>query len=151
METTKTIQSVSKEIYDNMVYSKRDNGNDYCHLKDDIQWQRDIIFQAHLERMPDDDIYDRINTILSVISNLDDDSNDDDIRDAIYEIEADCYTSDLTEWLNKDNRNVYYIEEATTEFGATDGFQILGIAQQRYIQEIGNDLINAIQEYIDNE
>lgn len=151
MTRIKTIVSVAKEIYDNMEYRKRDDKSKYCCLKDhNIQWQSDIIHESHLDRMPSDDIYDRIDDILGVISDLNEDSTEDDIRDAISTIEADCYTSDLTKWLNSDNRNVYYLDEAA-ELGVKDGFQLLACAQSVYIQEIGNALISAIQEYIDSE
>ena len=148
METTKTIQTLAKEIYNNMKYKERTNGKKYCCLKNDIEWQRDIIRESHLGRMPSDDVYDRINTILGVIYELDEEANEDDIREAIYQIEPDCYTSNLTAWLHSDNRNVYYLDEAL-EMGCTDGFALLACAQKAYIEEIANNLVNAIQEYIE--
>lgn len=150
MNKNKTIQSVAQEIYDNMTYSERVNGEKYCHLKEDIEWQKEIIFNAHLDRMPNDDIYDRINTILSVILDCNEETAIDEIRNIIYEIEPDCYTSNLTAWLNSDNRNVYYLGDALG-MGFNDGFQLLAYAQSCYIQEIGNALLDAIQEYIDEE
>ena len=148
MTTTKTIVTVAEKIYNNMEYRERTNGDKFCCLKNDVQWQRDIIREAHLDRLPNDDIYDRINTILEVISNLDNETNEDDIREALYQIEPDCYTSDLTKWLNSDNRNVYYLND-TIDLGSKDGFELLSYAQNAYIQEIGHALISAIQEYID--
>ena len=151
MEQVKTIVTVAKEIYDNMEYRERDNKEKFCCLKDNHpQWQSDIIHAAHLEYMPSDDIYDRINTILDVVSELEDDSTYNDIYDVVCGIGADCYTSDLTGWLHSDNRNVYYLNEAIS-MGCVDGFQLLALAQTVYIQEIGHALISAIKEYIDNE
>lgn len=149
MEKLKTIQSVAKEISDNIVWAKRDNGQDYCYLKKDFEWQSAIMREAHLDRLPSDDVYDRIDTILDKLSDLDEEATQDDCYEAIQEIEPDCYTSDLTKWLNSNNENVYYLGEAL-DIGINDGFQLLAYAQQLYIQEIGNNLINAIQEYIDN-
>ena len=148
MKTTKTIQTVAKEIYDNMEYKTRDNGDKYCILKNDIEWQHDIIRESHLDRLPSDDIYDRIDSILDVISELEENDTEDDIREVIYGIEPDCYTADLTKWLNSDNRNVYYLNEVL-ENGCKDGFKLLSYAQTTYIQEIGNTLVSAIQKYID--
>ena len=149
MTSTKTIVTVAKEIYDNMEYKTRDNGDKYCILKNDIEWQREIIRESHLNRFPSDDVYDRINTILSIICELADDATDDDIREAVYSIEADIYTNDLTKWLNNNNNNVYYLDDAIASACSKDGFQLLAFAQSTYIQEIGHALINAIQEYID--
>jgi len=145
----KTIVSVAKEIYDNMEYNTRNDKSRYCSLKKDVSWMSDIIREAHLDRFPSDDIYDRINTILSVIYEMDGDSVEDDIREALYTIEADIYTYDLTKWLNDNVENVYYLEEAQS-YGKLDGFRLLMTAQKIYIQEIGNALISAIVEYIDN-
>ena len=145
----KTIQTVSKEIYDNMEQkTRKDESKFYC-LKNEVQWQQDIIHESHLDRMPSDDIYDRINTILGEIYEMDVDVTEDDIRERIYEIESDVYTSDLTAWLHSDNRNVYYLDNAL-ENGVSDGFQALSYAQTCYIQEIASALVNAIQNYIES-
>lgn len=145
----KTIQQVAEVIYKNLEVNKRDNGSEYYSLKDCIEWQQDIIHAAHLDRMPSDDIYDRINTVLEVLSDLDKDATEDDVREAIYQIEPDIYSSDLTKWLNSNNNNVYYLDEAIQQ-GATDGFKLLASAQCAYIQEIASALISAIVEYIES-
>lgn len=142
----KTIQQVSREILDNMEYSKRDNDSKYCHLKEDIQWQQDIIRAVHLDRFPNDDIYDRINTILHLFVDAEIDS---DLGDLLYEIEPDIYTNDLTKWLNNHIENVFYLDEALKECEHNDSFKLLAMAQHCYIVDIGQALLTAIDKYIE--
>jgi len=144
----KTLISIVNEMLDNFEKAERTDKSIYYRTKKDVEWQKDIIFKAHLDRMPCDDIYDRIHTILCDLSDLDEKSTEDDMRYRVYEIEPDCYTFDLTSWLNSDNRNVYYLEEAL-EIDCKDGFQLLAYAQSTYIEEIGNELINGIVERLE--
>lgn len=53
------------------------------------------------------------------------------------------YTSDLTEWLNLDNRNVYYLSEAL-DMGVKDGFELLSIAYNMWQEEVFNLVVQAI-------
>ena len=144
----KKIQKVAKEIYENMEWRERENREKYCCLKNDVEWQRDIIFKAHDNRLPDDDIYSVINEVLGVLSDLSSNIEENEIYKVLYQIEPSCYTSELTGWLNRSIYNVYYLDEAIN-MGATDGFQILALAWDNFKNEIGNNLINAIEEYIE--
>lgn len=149
MESKKTIQSVAQEILDNLVTKERTDGTKFIAPENTIEWQQDIIRNAHLDRMPSDDIYERIYNILDRLSGLDDEAGEDEARDVIYEIEPDCYTSDLANWLSDNNNNVYYLTEALEQMEIKDGFQLLSAAQGLYIQEIANELINGIVKYIE--
>jgi len=146
-----TIQTIAEEMYNNFESAKRKDDTIYYRTKKDIDWQRDIVYEAHLDgdRLPNDDIYNRIDTFLSIFSGLDEDATEEDFRELIYEAEADCYTSDLTSWLNANNNNVYYLTQALEEFEAKDGLQALSIAQKQYIEEIGNGLLNGIIKHLE--
>ena len=146
----KTIQQVSKEMLDNFKQKERkDKSKFYCNKKE-IDWQKDIIYKAHLNRMPNDDMYKRIYFMLDSFANTDEDYDKDSIQETIYEIESDCYTADLTNWLHDNINNVYYLTEALEEMEIKNGFQLLQAAQQKYIQEIGTALLEAIAEYVEN-
>ena len=142
----KTIRSVAQEMLDNMEYKKRTDGSAfYCTIKV-VDWQRDIIHEAHGDKMPDDYTYEFINDALITLTEAEEGNEDD----AIYQIEPDVYTSDLTAWLHSRCDRVYYIEEAIQN-GATDGFQVLAIAQQVEKHEVANEVLNGIRKYIENE
>ncbi len=148
MEQIKTIQNIAEEMLENFTKSKKayDPEIEYWHCKKTIEWQRDIIFKAHQDQMPNDYIYEFINDALWVIS--DNEGTEEDIRENIYDIEANCYTSNLTSWLNRNNQNVYYLTEAK-ESGITDGFNLLSHAQYLCKVEIANLVLDGIIEYIE--
>ena len=55
-------------------------------------------------------------------------------------------------WLNQESpafrRGECQLTEALQEFGSNyDGFQILGLAQQQQIKEVGSALVSALMEY----
>lgn len=141
-----SINHIVKELYNNMVLDKRTDGSQFYKLKEPIQWQTDVIWKAHLDRMPDDDIYKRIYEILSTIVNCE---SIEEMEDRIIEMSPDPYTKQLTEWLNSDIKNVYYLTNAIENYEPDDGFSLLSLAQKIYIDEIGHALIRAIQEELE--
>lgn len=148
MTDKKNIGTIATEILENLEQKKRDNDGSYFYCpKKDISWQRGIIFNAHLDRMPNDDIYNRIYDILESIQDIE---TEEEAQERLYEIEPDIYTNDLTAWLNDNINNVYYLTEALEEgLDIKDGFKLLMYAQSKYIQEIGQTLIQGIIEHLE--
>ena len=75
----------------------------------------------------------------------------EEFRDSIYEYidaETSVYTSDLTEWLNDNNNNVYYLNEAIEETGEKDGFKLLQIAQSKAIEELYRNALSIIMDLV---
>ena len=148
METTKekTIASIAREMLDNMEYKTRDNGDKFASCKEQIQWQTDIIFDAHPDhRLPSDSVYDVICETLELLQDVETES---DAEERIREIEADVYTSNLSKWLADHGQNIDYLTQAIEEFGAQDGFNALSTAQYLFKQEIANAVLQGIKAYI---
>lgn len=75
--------------------------------------------------------------------------NDVLIEDALLDAidrEIDIYTSNLTEWLNQSPSHVYYLTEALEESDIKNGFQLLGFAQYRAIEEIWRGVLDLVSE-----
>lgn len=149
MKTTeKTIQSVAQEMYDNLETATRTaaaGGGKFIRNKEEIAWQKTIIHAAHGDALPDDYIYQFIRDALEVLA----DSKEGEEDEALYAIEPDVYTSDLTAWLHSSNRRTYYITEVQEEMGPiTDGFQLLGAAQQKEKQEVAQLVLEGIRKYL---
>lgn len=72
----------------------------------------------------------------------------ENVRDCI---EADVYTSDLTEWLNENNRHVYYLSEVLEEYNPEDGFVLLSAAQIKHKEEIYTVIFNMLEWYLEVE
>ena len=117
-------------------------------LKDNAPEElRESVHNAHGDRLPSDWIFDKYHSILDVISNYGEFSDIDDIRNEIVDGLVDCYTSNLTGWLNDDNRNVYYLSEALAEFGGgDDGFALLAMAQYQAIDDIFGEVAGLLEK-----
>jgi len=119
---------------------ERDPDRRYIVLKDNApESLKESIRDTHGDRLPDDWIYDKYHSALETLSGYDiNDENDiNDNRAEIVDGLVDVYTSNLTQWLNSNNSNVYYITEAQEEYGPeADGFKILMMAQYKAIDEI---------------
>lgn len=72
-------------------------------------------------------------------------------RDKICEDLIGEYPEDLTEWLDSDVENIYFLEKAVKELkekelGKADGFKILSKAQYLAIQQIYDEVLNLLKD-----
>jgi len=152
-----TIQQAAQQMYDKFIQDKRNDGTKFWKLAlDRPEWMKEVVFAAHDEGgvMPNDTTYEFIKEAACVLSEMDEDTDEDAARDAIYEqIEPDVYTSQLTGWLDARNDHVYYLTEVLEEFGGDikDGFQLLGLAQQKHKHEVAFAVLEAIMGHIAEE
>ena len=102
---------------------------------------KDSVRKAHGEQLPSDWIFDKYHSILDAMTQYDDiEDNRSEIVDGLVSV----YTSDLTEWLNSNNSNVYYLTEALEESEEKDGFRALALAQYKAIDEIYSEVENLL-------
>jgi hypothetical protein len=139
------------EMYAAFESDKRNDGDMFYKLKSGSpEWMTDVIHAVHGDKLPDDTVYEMIYDALSRLSEIDDDSEDETVKDldrlfdAIYEMEPDVYTSNLTAWLNKRADHVYYLTEALEQMDIKDGFQALSAAQKIQMDEIGSALVQEL-------
>lgn len=103
------------------------------------EWVSNIIWKAHDDRLANDHIYLFIEDVLQLLS------DSDDPEEAIYELEADIYTSDLTGWLNDNVNNVCYLTDALDNNpDIKDGFQLLTYAQYLHRLEVGQIVLQEL-------
>ena len=142
--------AVKMERY--FISNKRNDGTKFCCCKDNPQWVTDIIHNVHGNKLPDDTVYKFIWDVLSVLIELNFDTvTEDDLQEAIYTMESDIYTYDLTKWLHAREDHVYYLTQILEECAdIKDGFQLLTWAQKAQIEEVGTALINAFVEIDDD-
>jgi hypothetical protein len=67
------------------------------------------------------------------------------------ELEADCYTADLTDWLHSSVYNLDYLTQVLSEIGSHDAFEALALAQQRAKEEIAHAFVDKLFEYAAHE
>src|SRR3990167_1410119 len=96
MKTTLTIQSVAQEMLDNLETKTRQDGAEFKRNKKEIEWQKDIIHKAHGDKLADDYVYEFVYDALCALTECEEGQEEE----RIYEMESDCYTSNLTAWLH---------------------------------------------------
>ena len=150
------IRQKAEQMNKLFIKKQRDNGESYICIEglagqDYPQWMQDVIFAGHLDTMPNDESYKAIRDIISSITELDEDTEWEAASEVIEalrnnnSIEPDCYTSNLTGWLHSNNGYVYYLTEAISEYGCTDGFQALTMAQQIWLEEVAQAIADALE------
>jgi len=102
---------------------------------------KNSVMSAHGERLPNDWIFDIYHSILDAMLQYD---NIEDSKGEIVDSLVDIYTVNLTEWLNNNIYNVYYLTEALKETEEKDGFKILAIAQYIAIDEIYSEVLTLL-------
>lgn len=150
MKTSVNVQDVKDAITTiNNAYKmgKRDNGETYYYV--DLPFEhplKEFLSRNSAEVCQNvsqlDDWYEVLGNVLDQLdgSNFEDES---EAHEAVDDQEPDVYTSDLTEWLNRSNYNVYWLDEALA-VGASDGFNLLAIAQQLAREEIAHNFVDGI-------
>lgn len=92
------------------------------------------------------------NCIDWIIENYEENDTIDDIEAyevaEVAESNIDVYTSNLTEWLNRSNYNVYYLTTALESGDVKDGFQALSLAQYYCYEEIYNSVRDTIVTFL---
>lgn len=149
----KTIQSLADEMSNALVTKERTNGQKFVHLADGSPaWMTEVIRAVHQDKLPDDTTYSMIEDCLVELAGLDADASIDDAHEAIQQIDADVYTSNLTGWLHARTDHIFYLTQALEDFGPfTNGSDLLMAAQKIQIDEVGGLLIQELEKVADQE
>jgi hypothetical protein len=147
---TKTIQQVAQEVVDNMVY---DDEKKIYHQKKcgDPEWIQDMIHECHYQGMlPDNYVFEWVYEFCNEIADLDEDGDPLDI-----EVHADTYTHDLLKWLSSNLTRMDFVEDAIDEYyncnDKCDLALMIGIGQEKEMQEVLYTLADKLQDRIDEE
>lgn len=142
--TQSSIKQLAAKLHAALVTDKRNDGQEFVHLGDNSpQWMTDVIREIHGDKMPEDTTYAFIERCAQAIED-----SESEPQDAIYEIEPDIYTSDLTGWLHARADHVNYVDDAIEEIGRScigSFSDLLQAAQSKHIHEVGSALISALE------
>lgn len=146
-----TVPQLAKQMHESL--ERRESGDkrqEYFLKEGSPQWMRDVVFAAS-DNTSFYTVYDFVNEAVGVIADCEDD--EDEIRDAINEIEADVYTAELTAWLAENVNHVNFISDVLSEFGEDigDGFQLLAAAQAEHKHQVANAVYEALKALADGE
>lgn len=150
-ETKTTFRKVAEEarqLFERVEAKSAEDAPKYAFKLDVIQ-SNDRVYRAisdalySLDGISHDSAYRFAVETLDLIEDADD---EDEAERMIEEMEPDVYTSSLTEWLNEHNAHVYYMTQAAEEYGTTDGFNQLQVAQKLCMEEVAREILEAVKE-----
>ncbi len=144
MTNTQIIERANK-LSNQMGVKNFDNGISRVIILDGENHQElvDLTFTVSQETSLDSDsVYEFTSEALDLIGGA---QEDDDLQELSTNIEADVYTSDLTDFLARGNSNVYYLNEAIKD-GVEDGGDALAIAQELAKTDVFNIVLNHLQQ-----
>ena len=151
MEKTKTIQELAQEVLSNMETKTRDTGREFFCLKDHkIEWMVDLCRKAHDGTMPNDFVYDVIESSLYWIKDQEG-ADAQSIREQIFEdnlIEPEIYNSELLEWVSSNLNFGEYVTEAMRDYNAKDFWEALQYGNQRFKETIFNNVLDSLDEQL---
>jgi len=142
-----------------MVIREEKNDGTYSYAFDDKALiSRNPIAMALLDAIGKlaTDVDSKYQFMKAALENIADSSSEDieELRDNVSEWadnDTDVYTSDLTEWLNRSDYNVYYLTEALDDGVASDGFNLLQIAQLKAREDVYNLVIDALESLMNGD
>jgi hypothetical protein len=124
------------------VQGKRQNSDTtYWHTVDSApEWVKDMCQDAHDGMLPDDYRYEFIVESLDAIIDAEGDTDN-------VELEADCYTADLTAWLASRVSRTEYVDQAAEEFGSASKGIVAQLMQGQYLEkrEVASSVISSLE------
>lgn len=139
-----------EQLYNAFESKKRDNGETFVCLKDDVSEElKDSFRNIHgVGMFPDDYRYGAVADLCCTILEYDFETADD-LRDFEHEIidsHVDIYTYELTKWLGSNNQRPSYCDDAVSN-GLCDGSDVLSTIQCGQYEELLELFNNIIFEF----
>lgn len=146
-----TIQELAREWLDWFEVGKRDDGKTFFYLKDGAPEElHKMVRRVHGDMLPDDYKYEYIVGALEAIADYDGD--EDDIEELADELEADCYDSDLLEWLNSHSIRTWYVDKAVEEMGHGGGIiEDIAMGQVEEEREVFFTVLEDLREKLEED
>ena len=148
----KTIQQVAQDVCDQFEIINK-NGKQTYHMKTpgDPVWIAEMIRDCHYDGMlPDDFTFENVYQFCKEIAQLDPNKDPREI-----EVCCDTYTGELLAWLSSNLARCDFVDQALADYyhphDGTDFFTILGLAQEKELDNILFIVIDHLENRIDYE
>ena len=103
-----------------------------------------IVYAGHSDMMPDDAKYEYVLHAFDIISELDEEADEDAFNERCGEIEPDCYTVELTRWLASHIQRQFYVDEVLEGCDVDSCSMLLMMAQVREREEVARLVWDAL-------
>lgn len=143
-----TIQELAQEWLDWFVWDK---DREIYYLKENAPSELlEVVRMAHGDMLPDNYKYEFIVEALEAIADYDGD--EDDIEELADDLEADCYDSDLLEWLNSHSIRTWYVDKAVEEMGHGGGImEDIAMGQVEEKREVFFTVLEDLRENLEED
>lgn len=143
-----TIQELAQEWLDWFVWDK---DREIYYLKENAPSELlEVVRMAHGDMLPDNYKYEFIVEALEAIADYDGD--EDDIEELADELEADCYDSDLLDWLNSHSIRIWYVDKAVEEMGHGGGImEDIAMGQVEEKREVFFTVLEDLRENLEED
>ena len=141
------VQELATKYLKHFKQKKRDNGETfYCLDGRAPQALKDLVQSAHDRMFPDDFRYSFIHDALIMFS------EQEDVEDAISNIEPDCYTSDLLRWVSSHHNRIGYVDEQASELGHSEQGLVGDMMQGQVYEraEIANSVLSSLRDIVED-
>ncbi|HUM42868.1 MAG TPA: hypothetical protein PKI14_07970 [Fervidobacterium sp.] len=143
-----TIQKLAEEWLEWFVWDK---DREIYYLKENAPYELlEVVRMAHGDMLPDNYKYEFIVEALEAIADYDGD--EDDIEELADDLEADCYDSDLLEWLNSHSIRTWYVDKAVEEMGHGGGImEDIAMGQVEEKREVFFTVLEDLRENLEED
>lgn len=143
-----SIGSLARQMLGNFTRRTRRDGTPYWDLREDVDWQHQVVMEAWGNRMLCAEAY---NTAFKLLLEIYIASNEEEAEEFLYEIEPYSEVRDLTGWLNSAPEHVEYLTEVLQADPPRDGREALARAHWLFLQDAGERLLKAIKHCMERE
>lgn len=140
-----SLGSICRVMLQNYTRHTRQDGRKYWDLREDVDWQHQLVMDAYGERMLCPEAYASVFKVLMEIYIAE---NRAQAEEFLGDIEPYAGIDDLTGWLYSSASNLDYLTRALRERHYRDGAEALARAHQLFLIEIGQNLIEALSRVI---
>lgn len=140
-----TLGSICRVMLQNYTRHTRQDGRKYWDLREDVDWQHQLVMDAYGDRMLCPEAYASVFRVLMEIYIAE---NRVQAEEFLDDIEPYAGGDDLTGWLHSSEHNLDYLTRALRERPYRDGAEALSRAHQLFLIEIGQNLIEALSRMI---
>jgi hypothetical protein len=152
MTTTANLLELATAFRNAFETGKRNNGSEYVFLRDGSpEWMRDACYNAHHNNMPNDAIYEMIQTAVQMlVDGLDADDARDEAVDILSAVEAPIYTHELLRWLSTAPLAMGCCDEYIQNNGTFEStFQLLQEGWFIQFGEVSQSILNSLESQIE--
>lgn len=153
-----TFNQVMNEFAESFESRARDDGESYVTTKDDCpEWvSTDLMRELHEaldDRMPDDWVYDTIDSIADALCHCEDADEAKEQLTSVADTLVDVYNQSRLGWLNSNLNNAYLCDDAQAEgfvSPTADLYTRIGCGQYLAIERLGYAVIDAVEQEAQN-